>query len=296
MLAVSNPMRIVETAALLPYWGDLHGQSEETIGTASALHYFHFARDRAFLDVVGHQGNDFQITRGFYDDAERADARIRQSRAFRHIARLRMVGQYRARRRPQRLFRRGERAQSTVPRTPSSPIRRISTPIAPRRPSCFAGSKATTPSSTRMSAAVTPMSGSPMTAGSSARWKFIPPGAPSSGCSTTRSIWATASVSLQQRRPQGAPGRELSRRLDLWRLWRPDLPAVARADAGGGDRLPAPAPSLRHHRQSHGARRARPFRPPGGTLRRGPGAGPDLVAPGARGDDGRHPATAPTAR
>lgn len=66
-LAVSNPMRIVKGASLLPYWGDLHGQSEETIGTASALHYFHFARDRAFLDVVGHQGNDFQITRGFYD-------------------------------------------------------------------------------------------------------------------------------------------------------------------------------------------------------------------------------------
>jgi hypothetical protein len=67
LLAVSNPMRIVEAAPLLPYWGDLHGQSEETIGTASALHYFHFARDLAFLDVVGHQGNDFQITRGFYD-------------------------------------------------------------------------------------------------------------------------------------------------------------------------------------------------------------------------------------
>ncbi len=67
LLAVSNPMRIVEAGALLPYWGDLHGQSEETIGTASALHYFHFARDLAFLDLVGHQGNDFQITRGFYD-------------------------------------------------------------------------------------------------------------------------------------------------------------------------------------------------------------------------------------
>jgi hypothetical protein len=71
ILARSNPLRSVETAPLLPYWGDLHGQSEETIGTASALHYFHFARDRAFLDVVGHQGNDFQITRGFYDELNR---------------------------------------------------------------------------------------------------------------------------------------------------------------------------------------------------------------------------------
>ncbi len=67
LLALSNPMRIEEAYPLLPFWGDLHGQSEETIGTASALHYFHFARDLALLDLVGHQGNDFQITRGFYD-------------------------------------------------------------------------------------------------------------------------------------------------------------------------------------------------------------------------------------
>ena len=65
-LAESNPCRFVETAPLLPYWGDLHGQSEETIGTNSARDYYDFARDKAFLDICVHQGNDFQITNEFW--------------------------------------------------------------------------------------------------------------------------------------------------------------------------------------------------------------------------------------
>ena len=60
LLARSNPLRIVEAASLLPYWGDLHGQSEETIGTNSARDFYEFGRDKAFLDVCVHQGNDFK--------------------------------------------------------------------------------------------------------------------------------------------------------------------------------------------------------------------------------------------
>jgi hypothetical protein len=51
---------------LRPYWGDLHAQSEETIGSGSAEAYFEYARDCAFLDIVSHQGNDFQITGEFW--------------------------------------------------------------------------------------------------------------------------------------------------------------------------------------------------------------------------------------
>jgi Protein of unknown function (DUF3604) len=72
--ARANPLRIVEEATLLPYWADLHGQSEETIGTNSAEDYFAFARDRAFVDACGHQGNDFQITNEFWDDLNRVTA------------------------------------------------------------------------------------------------------------------------------------------------------------------------------------------------------------------------------
>lgn len=63
----ANPNRIVPEIGLRPYWGDLHGQSEETIGTNSARDFYEFARDRAFLDVCVHQGNDFQITTPFWE-------------------------------------------------------------------------------------------------------------------------------------------------------------------------------------------------------------------------------------
>ena len=66
VMARSNPLRIAAEAALLPYWGDLHGQSEETIGTNSARDFYEFARDKAMLDICVHQGNDFQITNEFW--------------------------------------------------------------------------------------------------------------------------------------------------------------------------------------------------------------------------------------
>lgn len=68
-LCRSNPLRISEPAAgIRHYWGDTHGQSDETLGTNCARDYFLFGRDRAFLDVMGHQGNDFQITGAFWRD------------------------------------------------------------------------------------------------------------------------------------------------------------------------------------------------------------------------------------
>jgi hypothetical protein len=67
IVARSNPCRFVESSTLLPYWGDLHGQSEETIGTNSARDFYEFARDKAFLDICVHQGNDFQITTEFWN-------------------------------------------------------------------------------------------------------------------------------------------------------------------------------------------------------------------------------------
>ncbi len=68
VLARSNPLRIVGEADLVHYWSDHHGQSGETVGTNSARMYFEFARDKAFLDVTGHQGNDFQIDKAFWKE------------------------------------------------------------------------------------------------------------------------------------------------------------------------------------------------------------------------------------
>jgi hypothetical protein len=44
------------------FWGDLHAQSDATVGTGTEEEYFTFARDVARLDLCSHQGNDFQMT------------------------------------------------------------------------------------------------------------------------------------------------------------------------------------------------------------------------------------------
>ncbi len=63
VLATSNPTRVGAARTL---WGDLHGQSGETVGINTAEAYLRFARDKAFLDVTSHQANDFQITSAFW--------------------------------------------------------------------------------------------------------------------------------------------------------------------------------------------------------------------------------------
>jgi hypothetical protein len=66
-LCRSNPLRVTaKDTGLVHFWGDTHGQSNETLGTNDARAYFEFGRDKAFLDVMGHQGNDFQITSAFW--------------------------------------------------------------------------------------------------------------------------------------------------------------------------------------------------------------------------------------
>jgi hypothetical protein len=73
-VARANPLRVVKAAPLRRYWGDLHGQSGETIGMGTAESYFRYARDLAFVDIVCHQGNDFQITDAFWAELNRLTA------------------------------------------------------------------------------------------------------------------------------------------------------------------------------------------------------------------------------
>ena len=82
VVAQSNPLRVVGGAELLPYWADLHGQSEETIGTNSARDFHAFARDNAFLDAVAHQGNDFQITTPFWNHLNELTAEFNEDGKF----------------------------------------------------------------------------------------------------------------------------------------------------------------------------------------------------------------------
>jgi hypothetical protein len=82
VLTQSNPLRVVTAAPLRRYWADLHGQSGETIGMGTAEEYFRYARDKAFVDIVGHQGNDFQITDSFWKRLNELTARFDQAGRF----------------------------------------------------------------------------------------------------------------------------------------------------------------------------------------------------------------------
>ena len=57
------------------YWGDLHAQSDATVGTGNEVEYFTFGRDNARLDFTSHQGNDFQMTD---EDWERLNRTVAQ--------------------------------------------------------------------------------------------------------------------------------------------------------------------------------------------------------------------------
>lgn len=59
----SNPITAFEQPPKYQrFWGDLHAQTEATVGTGSEEEYFTFGRDVARLDFISHQGNDFQMT------------------------------------------------------------------------------------------------------------------------------------------------------------------------------------------------------------------------------------------
>jgi hypothetical protein len=63
----SNPITISEdTGDHQRFWGDLHAQTKETVGTGDEDEYFTFGRDVARLDFASHQGNDFQISDDYW--------------------------------------------------------------------------------------------------------------------------------------------------------------------------------------------------------------------------------------
>ena len=82
IVAQVNPLRVLSVAPLRRYWADLHGQSGETIGMGTAEDYFRYARDKAFVDMVGHQGNDFQITDAFWNRLNELTAQFDQPGKF----------------------------------------------------------------------------------------------------------------------------------------------------------------------------------------------------------------------
>ncbi len=57
------------------YWAELHAQSDATVGTGTEVEYFAFGRDNARIDIMSHQGNDFQMDD---EDWRRLNAVVRE--------------------------------------------------------------------------------------------------------------------------------------------------------------------------------------------------------------------------
>ena len=178
-LCRAPPLRMIEAPALYHFWGDLHGQSEETIGTNSVEDYFAYARDRAFLDIVGHQGNDFQITDEFWLRLNRLTALYNQPGSFVTVPGYEWSGN---------TGMGGDR--NVFYADEGRPIRRSSSVLVgsgePQasdvhtRPRPFSKrSMVRMLLSSRTSVAVTPICTWPTTAGWSVPSRCIPPGAPS---------------------------------------------------------------------------------------------------------------------
>ncbi len=81
-VATSNPLRIQTASPFGHYWADMHGQSGETIGTGSIREYMDFAKYRSFLDISGHQGNDFQIDDAFWAEINELSAEYEEEGKF----------------------------------------------------------------------------------------------------------------------------------------------------------------------------------------------------------------------
>ena len=78
----TNPIFVHQGEQYGRFWADLHGQSEETIGTNSIRDYFSFGRDFGFLDICAHQGNDFQISDSFWKKIQNTTQQFNQPGHF----------------------------------------------------------------------------------------------------------------------------------------------------------------------------------------------------------------------
>jgi hypothetical protein len=78
VVATSNRLRSAIETPFRHFWSDMHGQSGATIGTNTARQYFELGLDKAFIDICGHQGNDFQITDAFWAELNTLTAELNQ--------------------------------------------------------------------------------------------------------------------------------------------------------------------------------------------------------------------------
>jgi hypothetical protein len=71
LATMTNPVRCGHNDNYSTYWGDIHGQSGETVGTGTIQHYFRYLRENAHLDFGSHAANDFQVTDEFWETIQK---------------------------------------------------------------------------------------------------------------------------------------------------------------------------------------------------------------------------------
>jgi len=54
------------------FWGDLHGQTGETVGSGTIEEYLKFGREQAALDYISHAANAFQVTIPIWKNTQKA--------------------------------------------------------------------------------------------------------------------------------------------------------------------------------------------------------------------------------
>lgn len=83
LVAESNPIVVTAFPLYLKlFWGDIHGQTETTVGTGTVEEYFRYGRDVAALDFISHCANDFQITKDHYAETQETVKRYNQPGRF----------------------------------------------------------------------------------------------------------------------------------------------------------------------------------------------------------------------
>jgi hypothetical protein len=81
--AESNPIVCLGSAPTHGlYWGDMHGQTEASVGTGTLDEYFTFGRDVAALDFISHCANDFQITEEHWQATRSAVSRYHEPKRY----------------------------------------------------------------------------------------------------------------------------------------------------------------------------------------------------------------------
>lgn len=80
--AISNACTCEAHGEYKLFWGDMHGQTDLTVGTGSLDEYFQFAQGPAALDVSGWQGNDLEVTPQKWEEVKRVTKKYHQPHRF----------------------------------------------------------------------------------------------------------------------------------------------------------------------------------------------------------------------